>query len=53
MSVTPIYKRVLIKLSGEVMAGKQRFGLDPVRVKEIAAELDDIHRLGVDRKSVV
>jgi uridylate kinase len=51
--VTPIYKRVLIKLSGEVMAGKQRFGLDPERVKEIAAEIDDIHRLGVEVAIVI
>jgi len=51
--VTPVYKRVLIKLSGEVMAGPQRFGLDPQRVQEIAVELDDIHRLGVEVAIVI
>ncbi len=51
--MTPAYKRVLIKLSGEVMAGPQRFGLDPQRVQEIAVELDDIHRLGVEVAIVI
>ena len=40
----PIFKRVLLKLSGEALAGSQRFGVDASRIHEIAAELADVHR---------
>ena len=51
--MTPVFKRVLIKLSGEVMAGGEEFGIDPPRVREIAAELDEVHRLGVEVAIVI
>ena len=35
----PRYKRVLLKLSGEVLAGEAGFGIDAGRVRELAAEL--------------
>src|SRR6266487_4053559 len=44
---TPIFKRVLLKLSGEALAATQGFGVDPLRIHEIAAELADVHSLGV------
>lgn len=43
----PQYKRILLKLSGEALAGGQRFGLDPERVKELAAEVAEVAKSGV------
>jgi len=50
---TPAYKRILLKLSGEALAAGQGFGVDNTRVQEIAAEIADVHRLGVDIAIVV
>src|SRR5882724_3493034 len=41
------YKRILLKLSGEALAGKERFGVDPDRVRELATEVADIWRMGI------
>ena len=49
----PIYKRILLKLSGEALAAGQGFGVDNDRVHEIAAEVADVHRLGVQIGLVV
>src|ERR1041384_305707 len=49
----PIFKRVLLKLSGEALAAKQGFGVDPNRIQEIAAELQEVHALGVQIAVVV
>ncbi|HVP65583.1 MAG TPA: UMP kinase [candidate division Zixibacteria bacterium] len=49
----PIYKRILLKLSGEALAAGQGFGVDDDRVAEIAAEVADVHRLGVEIGIVV
>ena len=49
----PIYKRILLKLSGEALAAGQGFGVDNNRVHEIAAEVADVHRLGVQIGLVV
>jgi len=43
----PKYKRVLLKLSGEVLMGENGFGIDPEVVRRIAAEIKDTHALGV------
>lgn len=43
----PQYKRILLKLSGEALAGTQGFGLDPDRVKEMASEVAEVVRTGV------
>src|SRR3954463_12851072 len=50
---TPKYKRILLKLSGEALAAQQGFGVDPIRVHEIAEEIKDVHRLGVEMAIVV
>src|SRR4051812_387604 len=42
------YKRVLLKLSGEALAHNQGFGVDPVRVHEIAEEIKEVHELGCE-----
>ncbi len=44
----PIYKRVLLKLSGEALMGKQGLGIDPQVVNEIALELKEVKELGVE-----
>lgn len=49
----PVFKRILLKLSGEALAAGQGFGVDPTRVHEIAAELREVHELGVQMAIVV
>jgi uridylate kinase len=41
------YKRVLLKLSGEVLMGDTGFGIDPEVVRRIATEIKDVHSMGV------
>jgi uridylate kinase len=48
-----IFKRVLLKLSGEALAARQGFGVDPIRIHQIAAEIRDVHDLGVEIAIVV
>ena len=40
------YKRILLKLSGEVLAGEQGFGIEPRRLVQIAEEVAGVHALG-------
>src|SRR3954469_23508683 len=42
------YKRILLKLSGEALAGQQGFGVDTIRIHEIAAEIKEVHELGCE-----
>src|ERR671937_729068 len=49
----PIFKRVLLKLSGEALAADKGFGVDTSRIHEIAAELADVNSLGVQIAIVV
>ena len=53
MSTTTVFKRILLKLSGEALAATQGFGVDPLRIHEIAAELADVHSLAVQIAIVV
>jgi len=50
MSVPPVpmYKRVLLKLSGEALMGEQNFGIDPAVTSAIAADIKEITHLGVE-----
>ncbi|HXY49649.1 MAG TPA: UMP kinase [Terriglobales bacterium] len=50
---TPVFKRILLKLSGEALAAGQGFGVDSQRVHEIARELAEVHTLGVQVAIVV
>ena len=50
---TPVFKRIILKLSGEALAAGQGFGVDPIRVHEIAAEIQDVHSLGVQIAIVI
>src|SRR5512135_1769921 len=52
-TATPVFKRILLKLSGEALAAGQGFGLEGERVQEIAAELQEVHALGVQIAVVV
>ncbi len=44
----PLYRRVLLKLSGEVLAGYQGFGIDPTKAAYLANEVKSIYKLGVE-----
>ncbi|MEZ4255143.1 MAG: UMP kinase [Polyangiales bacterium] len=46
-------KRILLKLSGEVLSGSGSFGIDPARLKEIATELADVHKQGAELGIVI
>lgn len=48
-----MYKRVLLKLSGEALAADRGFGVDVTRIHEIAEELADVHQTGVELALVV
>jgi len=45
---SPVYRRILLKLSGEVLAGEQDFGIDPTKAIQLANEIKSIHEMGVD-----
>jgi len=49
----PLYTRVVLKVSGEVLAGDRPYGTDPEVVGRIASELAEIHRMGVALAVVV
>ena len=44
---SPLYDRVLLKLSGEILAGKKKFGIDPKQAKYLANEISTIYKLGI------
>jgi uridylate kinase len=52
-TATPIYRRILLKLSGEALMGSQPFGIDETVVSAIADEVRDVHSLGVEIAIVV
>ena len=47
------YRRILLKLSGEALAGPQGFGIDPRRAEAIAARVGEVRQLGVDVAIVI
>ncbi len=49
----PIFKRVLLKVSGEALMGSQPFGIDEAVVASVADELSEIHAMGVEIAIVV
>ena len=48
MTEKPIYKRILLKLSGESLMGKKEFGMDTTAVNEVAKDLKDLALQGVE-----
>ncbi len=53
MSGGPVWKRVLLKLSGEALMGQHSFGIDGAVVGQIASEIAEVHDLGVELAIVV
>jgi uridylate kinase len=47
------YKRILLKLSGEALMGERQYGIDPKRLAEYAAEIKQIHDLGIEIAIVI
>ena len=47
MAAKPIYRRVLLKLSGEGLMGAQQFGFDPDAMERIAEEVKTVRDMGV------
>ncbi|SFS54475.1 UMP kinase [Marininema halotolerans] len=49
----PMYKRIVLKLSGEALAGEQGYGIDPNVVSSISRQLKEVVQLGVEVAIVV
>lgn len=52
-TMTAVYKRIVLKLSGEALAGESGFGIDPDRAESIARKVKDVHDLGVQIAIVI
>ena len=50
---TPRYQRILLKLSGEALMGDANFGIDTTTLERIAAEVKEVHELGVQIALVI
>ncbi len=48
-----LYKRILLKLSGEALMGKRQYGIDPQRLAEYAEEIKDVVNTGVEVAIVI
>lgn len=49
----PVYRRILLKLSGEALIGKQEFGIDPEMLSFLSSEVRELVKLGVQTALVV
>ena len=52
-NVKPIYRRILLKLSGEALQGDHLFGLDAGKLSRIAQEIAGAHQIGVQVALVI
>ena len=50
---TPRYKRILVKLSGEALMGESDYGIDPLFLKRLAAEIGAVRDAGIEVAPVV
>ena len=50
---SPVYTRVLLKLSGEALMGDQTFGIDPAVSSQIAREIGEVQSLGIQTAVVI
>ena len=48
-----MYKRILLKLSGEALMGKRQYGIDPERLADYAAEIKSILDKGIEIAIVI
>ncbi|PLY03665.1 MAG: UMP kinase [Desulfuromonas sp.] len=53
MANKPVYDRILLKLSGEALAGQQGYGIDPEVITGIASEIRDVINMGVQVALVI
>lgn len=51
--MNPKYKRIVLKLSGEALAGSDGFGINPAVIKSIAEQVKTVSELGVEVAVVV
>ena len=49
----PVYRRIVLKLSGEALAGSQGYGIDPPVLDRVGAEVRDVTDLGVQVAIVI
>jgi uridylate kinase len=47
------YHRILLKLSGEALAGPDGFGIDPLQAEAIAGRVQEVHQMGVEVAIVI
>lgn len=53
MTQKTVYKRILLKLSGEALQGSQKYGIDPKVAESIALQLKEVKALGVEVAVVI
>ena len=49
----PVYRKILLKLSGEALMGSEPYGIDTVILREIAEQIAEVHRMGVQIALVI
>ncbi|MFO1494470.1 MAG: UMP kinase [Lysobacterales bacterium] len=52
-STPPVYRRILLKLSGEALLGGEDYGIDPAVLQRLAAEIIEVSKSGVQMGLVV
>jgi uridylate kinase len=50
---SPAFKRILLKLSGEALMGDKGFGIDPAVASQVAADIAEVHSLGIEVAVVI
>ena len=50
---SPQYKRILLKISGEILAGEDSTGINPLVIQEVAQEIQEIKDLGLEVAVVI
>ena len=53
MTSEPVFRRVLLKLSGEALMGDLEYGTDPERVRAVATQIAAVHKRGIEIAIVV
>ncbi len=49
----PLFKRILVKLSGEALLGDAEYGIDPAMIRRVALELQEVTAMGVEVAVVI
>ena len=49
----PVYKRIVLKISGEALQGDQGYGVDPKVASSIAEQIHEVHEMGIDVACVI